>query len=391
MLWRFLSSAELPFFLYVFGLMLHMPILQQYAYLRFSIQDNFPYHFSAHQTSCGDTLNKTLKALQEKVQEQSAHFQIALSLCNTLPSLFVCLIYGSWSDRVGRKPLIVLGMCGALLDTICVFFTILLDLPLSFMLFGSFLNGIGGYITGLLLAVMAYIADTTGEEDRALRLGVLEAVVFLGSMVSQFMSGHLIRACGFKYSYIVVVSCLFAACFCSCFLMKESLEGKKPSLLKSMFNKESLRYPLHVWHVLTKPRPYKWKIGVMFPATLFANMLSMGISSVITLYVLNSPFCLPSIQVGYFTGTRFMVLGVGAALGIKLLRIWFPQYIISLFGILSYAAFYTTLSFARTEAVLYVGELIRTKHLGEHIELLVWGDKQFFRYTDSLCSDFALY
>ena len=113
-----------------------------------------------------------------QVQAQSAHFQIALSLCNTLPSLFVCLIYGSWSDRVGRKPLIVLGMCGALLDTICVFFTILFDLPLSFMLFGSFLNGIGGYITGLLLAVMAYIADTTGEEDRALRLGV-SLLVFL--------------------------------------------------------------------------------------------------------------------------------------------------------------------------------------------------------------------
>ena len=107
-----------------------------------------------------------------QVQEQSAHFQIALSLCNTLPSLFVCLIYGSWSDRVGRKPLIVLGMCGALLDTVCVFFTILLDLPLFFILVGSFLNSIGGYLTGLLLAVMAYIADTTEEENRALRLGV---------------------------------------------------------------------------------------------------------------------------------------------------------------------------------------------------------------------------
>ena len=86
-----------------------------------------------------------------------------------------------------------------------------------------------------------------------------------------------------------------------------------------------------------------------------------------------------------------MVLGVGAALGIKLLRIWFPQHIISIFGVFSYAAFYTTLSFAQNKAMLYVGELIRTKHLGEHIELLVWGDKQFFRYTDSLCSDFALY
>ena len=108
-----------------------------------------------------------------QVQEQSSQFQIALSLCNTLPSLLVCLIYGSWSDRVGRKPLIVLGMCGALLDTVCVFFTILLDLPLSVMLFGSFLNGIGGYLTGLFLAVMAYVADTTGREDRPLRLGVL--------------------------------------------------------------------------------------------------------------------------------------------------------------------------------------------------------------------------
>ena len=114
----------------------------------------------------------TVHVVSLQVQEQSSQFQIALSLCNTLPSLLVCLIYGSWSDRVGRKPLIVLGMCGALLDTVCVFFTILLDLPLSVMLFGSFLNGIGGYLTGLFLAVMAYVTDTTGREDRPLRLGV---------------------------------------------------------------------------------------------------------------------------------------------------------------------------------------------------------------------------
>ena len=114
-----------------------------------------------------------LKVVSFQVQEESAHFQIAMNLCNTLPSLFVCLIYGSWSDKVGRKPIIVLGMFGSLLDTICVFLTILLELPLSFVLVGNFFNGIGGYITGLLLAVMAYVADTTGENDRALRLGML--------------------------------------------------------------------------------------------------------------------------------------------------------------------------------------------------------------------------
>ena len=84
----------------------------------------------------------------------------------------------------------------------------------------------------------------------------------------------------------------------------------------------------------------------------------MGISSVITLYVLNSPFCLPSIEVGYFTGTRFLVLGMGAALGIKLLRSILQQHYISLIGIFSYGAFYTILSFAQSKAMLYVGEFI---------------------------------
>ena len=66
---------------------------------------------------------------------------------------------------------------------------------------------------------------------------MIEAVVFLGSMISQFLSGHLISSIGFMKSYILVVSCLFGACFCSIFLLKESLEGKKPDMFKTMFSK----------------------------------------------------------------------------------------------------------------------------------------------------------
>ena len=100
---------------------------------------------------------------------------------------------------------------------------------------------------------------------------------------------------------------------------------------------------------------------MMFPATLFINMLSMGISAVITLFLLNSPLCLPPVQVGYFTGTRFMLLGLGAAFGIKLLRKIIPTHVISLLGIVSYAAFYTILSMAKAEVTVYVGEFLILK------------------------------
>lgn len=106
-----------------------------------------------------------------QVQAETAHFQIAQSLCSTVPSLIVCLIYGSWSDQVGRKPLVIIGMIGGFIDSICVFLTMVLNLPLWFVLVGSFFDGLGGYFTGLILAVMAYVADTASKEDRALRLG----------------------------------------------------------------------------------------------------------------------------------------------------------------------------------------------------------------------------
>ena len=68
--------------------------------------------------------------------------------------------------------MVILGTLGTLLETMVVLLTMMLDLPISVVYIGSFLNGMGGYFTGLILAVMAYIADTTSADKRALRLGM---------------------------------------------------------------------------------------------------------------------------------------------------------------------------------------------------------------------------
>ena len=106
------------------------------------------------------------------MQAKSAGFQIGQSLCNTIPSLVVCLYLGVWSDNVGRKPVVILGTLGSLLEALVVLLTMMFDLPILVVYIGSFLNGMGGYFTGLTVAVMAYIADTTSADKRALRLGI---------------------------------------------------------------------------------------------------------------------------------------------------------------------------------------------------------------------------
>ena len=106
-----------------------------------------------------------------QVQAETAHFQIGQSLAYTVPAVFICLFLGTWSDHVGRKPVIAMVFLGAVFEATLVSLTMYLKLPLFVILIGAFFNGLGGYFPALTLAVIAYIADTTHQDKRALRFG----------------------------------------------------------------------------------------------------------------------------------------------------------------------------------------------------------------------------
>ena len=57
------------------------------------------------------------------------------------------------------------------METSIILLTMHLKLPVWVLFIGAIFNGIGGYFTGLSMAVMSYIADITDVEKRAIRLG----------------------------------------------------------------------------------------------------------------------------------------------------------------------------------------------------------------------------
>ena len=70
-------------------------------------------------------------------------------------------IWGSVSDRIGRKPVLSIGMVGYALSTFL--FGISTEL---WMLFAS--RAISGLLSSATVtAAMAYVSDTTSQEDRA--------------------------------------------------------------------------------------------------------------------------------------------------------------------------------------------------------------------------------
>ena len=93
-------------------------------------------------------------------------------------------ILGALSDRVGRRPIIMIG----LLSNTIFFIAFGLAQSLWFALIVRFLAGAGN---GNIAVARAYIGDISTDEQLKARMGVIGAAFGLGCMIGPFIGGIL--------------------------------------------------------------------------------------------------------------------------------------------------------------------------------------------------------
>jgi len=94
-------------------------------------------------------------------------------------------VWGSFSDRVGRKPILSIGMVGYALSSFL--FGISTEL---WMLFAS--RALSGILSSATItAAMAYVGDITSDEDRGDGMGKLGAAMALGMILGPGIGGWL--------------------------------------------------------------------------------------------------------------------------------------------------------------------------------------------------------
>ncbi|MBI4789571.1 MAG: MFS transporter [Chloroflexi bacterium] len=93
--------------------------------------------------------------------------------------------WGRWSDRVGRKPVLLIGLIG---------------FAISFVLQGlardvvqlTLARGVAGMLSSATLPVaFAFIGDTTSEDDRSGGMGMMGAAIGLGMIFGPLLGGPL--------------------------------------------------------------------------------------------------------------------------------------------------------------------------------------------------------
>lgn len=127
-------------------------------------------------------------------------------------------IWGRISDRIGRKPVIMIGIFGLSLS----FFIMALSTQL-WMLFVARI--IGGMLSAANMpTVMAYVADITSEEDRSKGMGVIGAATGLGFIFGPAIGGIFTNISIHAPFYLAgVVS--FLTMILVFFILEESLQS----------------------------------------------------------------------------------------------------------------------------------------------------------------------
>jgi DHA1 family tetracycline resistance protein-like MFS transporter len=124
-------------------------------------------------------------------------------------------ILGRLSDRMGRRPLLLVSQIGTFLG--------FLLLAASTQLWMVFLSRIiDGATAGNLSLAQAYIADVTKPEERAKSFALIGIAFGMGFLIGPGISGYLSQF-GYQYPILVAAGLSFTSILCTYFLLPGTL------------------------------------------------------------------------------------------------------------------------------------------------------------------------
>lgn len=243
---RLRVTVEPVLFFYMLCIFMSFPLLQQLAFKKIC------------RSKYDDAICKNLTKTQEDfVHKETSKWILYQSVSLTLPSIFASLIFGSWSDKVGRKVILTLPSVGSVLLYINYILNVVyFSLDVNFLLIGVCISALFGGFATTLLGVFSYISDVTDKSQRTLRVAILESMIFLGGTVGNLIGGVLVDHGGFSTAFGLCLALNIVIILYITFLLPESYfpqgnqEGNWALVavhnhLKASFQVLTMRRPKH--------------------------------------------------------------------------------------------------------------------------------------------------
>ena len=158
---------------------------------------------------------------------------------------------------------------------------------------------LGGPST-ILMAAFAYIADITTHKNRTLKITIAEIACGISSAFAQVTMGFLVKYVGYLYPFFVLLGFHAGNCLYVSFFVPETRKPSGPLGLSSILSVHK--------HVAAAVRVYtnddqtgrRASMLICLVALFLFGLVLTGRLGPQTLYLLNTPFCWSSVQLGIY-------------------------------------------------------------------------------------------
>ncbi|XP_013189337.1 probable peptidoglycan muropeptide transporter SLC46 isoform X2 [Amyelois transitella] len=161
--------------------------------------------------------------INNEVQITISNFHQWNGIAGHIIPVFLAFFLGSYSDKRGRKSIMLAGLIGKLYFSAMITLNTMKDWPVEYVIYtAAFPSALTGADLAIFAGCFAYIADVTSVKNRTLRVGILD-VVYLSTMPTGVALGNVLYKNVVDRSFTVMFTintCLmvFATLHCLIFL-----------------------------------------------------------------------------------------------------------------------------------------------------------------------------
>ncbi|MGE7781599.1 MFS transporter [Peribacillus sp. NPDC097264] len=225
--------------------------------------------------------------LAEKVGGSPTELGLLMAVYSFMQLIFAPM-WGRVSDRIGRKPVMMIGIAG-----LAVSFFIMASADSLLVLFIARIIG-GALSSANMPTAMAYVADITTPEERGKGMGIIGAATGLGFIFGPAIGGIFSETSLNMPFYIAGISSIITLILVM-ILLKESLTEEKRS--------HRTEEKVSMW------KSFKGPMSVLFILQLIITLSMAGLETTFA-YFAAQKADISLVQLGYI----FMIMGFGSAI-----------------------------------------------------------------------------
>lgn len=270
------SYIEIPIALLIFSFQLQAPVFTNLIMFRTCYVTLGQNITECALLGTGST-DSNIEKLEALVEPHAAFIAMAQNLPASIISAILGLFLGTWSDKFGRKPILILTIAGYTVSMIITtILSTLNDTSPWYFIINTIPVILTGGLSAFLTVTLSYVADITNKSNRGLRMGIFEVTFASGVLLGTIMSSYVYKWVGYVGIFVVSTGCMGLALLFTIFILVESLqETQTEGMFRNIFETEHVKV---MFNTAVRSRPNHLRTIILFCIAIVSIFLFASLS-----------------------------------------------------------------------------------------------------------------